>query len=108
MAYLPKISVCGVLSPAVAVRVWMPLLDGSVLQILYRDGGKIALALAMLDAPRVDESLVNQLIEDHIEVAHSIASRYRNRGIDLDDDSALVRRLEISLERGPLVEPGAA
>ncbi len=28
---------------------------------------------------------VHQLIEDHIPIARSMASRYRNRGIDLDD-----------------------
>jgi RNA polymerase sigma-B factor len=43
--------------------------------------------LHAIDAPSVEarQLLVNQLIENHIEVAHSIASRYRNRGIDIDD-----------------------
>lgn len=31
------------------------------------------------------ELLVEQLIQDHLEVAQSIASRYRNRGIESDD-----------------------
>lgn len=29
--------------------------------------------------------LVNELIETHLEVARSVARRYRNRGVDLDD-----------------------
>ncbi|GAA5115713.1 SigB/SigF/SigG family RNA polymerase sigma factor [Alloalcanivorax gelatiniphagus] len=37
------------------------------------------------DPPRTHDVLVEQLIEDHLEVARSIASRYRNRGIDADD-----------------------
>lgn len=43
--------------------------------------------LHAVDPPSLEarELLVNQLIENHIEVAHSIASRYRNRGIDTDD-----------------------
>jgi RNA polymerase sigma-B factor len=43
--------------------------------------------LQAVDPPSLEprDLLVDQLIEDHIEVAQSIASRYRNRGIDTDD-----------------------
>ena len=36
-------------------------------------------------SPRARDHLTPQLIESNIHVAHSIASRYRNRGIELDD-----------------------
>lgn len=43
--------------------------------------------LHAVDPPPLEarELFVNQLIENHVEVARSIASRYRNRGIDTDD-----------------------
>ena len=41
----------------------VPLLDGSVLQLIHKDDGKIGLALALLDTGGVDENAINQLIE---------------------------------------------
>ena len=41
----------------------VPLLDGSVLQLIRKDDGKLSLALSPLDTPQLDETALNQLID---------------------------------------------
>ena len=61
----------------------VPLLDGSVLQLIQKDDGKIALALSLLDAPAVDEKAISDLIDqlsdddpDKREAANAQLTRY--------------------------------
>ncbi len=59
----------------------------SILAPDHRAASPTAVHLRLVDehSPEARALLVEQLIESHLEVARSIASRYRNRGIDGED-----------------------